>query len=720
MNKHGLKLKIHSSLACAAAAVTLLASAPFSAAQEIGARPLTHQEIKDYNLPEGTNPSGGLMVVGLGEPVYLEVLVDKGEFVSNVTWSVEGITAIFKDPPVSSATFEPSPIPADMPIYSPGDRAIYDAYGRTLFRPDVEGTYTIKAVANTASGTVEMEAKITGARYVGVGYMAGATYDPEIGALTGGAEAEWPAQCGLCHEERAMEYLKTGHASFFTLAVDGQMSSHYNEGCIDCHVLGGSNPMAEGNGSFFDVARQTGWTFPEHPEPGTWAAMPPELQAKANIQCESCHGAGSQHIGLKDNIAVSLSSGDCGQCHDEAPYHQINIQWNLSGHAVATRYPTGSESRLSCVRCHSGIGFIESVDEDYANVDQNSFEYEAIVCAACHDPHNASNPHQLRTVADITLQNGHVVTEGGNGKLCMNCHQARRDAYPYVGDEPSTISTHFGPHYGIQGDLLNGTNAIDYGKVPSNPSAHLYATSDSCASCHMQSPMGTGENIGGGHTFKMHAGEADMVGACADCHGPMDSFDDMKLVDYNYDGMIEGVQTEVEHLMEALAMKLPPVGEPTVQIERNAVYSVAVKRAMYNYFCAEEDGSHGMHNPRYITGILRASITDVGDPFNSLFAGTNIPAGGAWFYSPWFDFYAPNLNTAGWIYHFEHGHLFVSGDINKIFLYDQRQAKWLYTTPELYPALLDVNTSTWFYYSGKWKGLRYFYNYSSGEWVSVN
>ena len=257
------------------------------------------------------------------------------------------------------------------------------------------------------------------------------------------------------------------------------------------------NQSAE-NGSFFDVANQVGWTFPEVLEEGNWDAMPTELQAKANIQCEHCHGAGSEHHGIKSAISVSLNAGDCAQCHDDEPYHVKNAQWNLSRHAVATRYPTG-ERRGSCVRCHSGIGFIETLD----GLAEVSTDYEAITCAACHDPHSAENDHQVRTVADVTLENGHVVTEGGTGKLCMNCHKSRRNAVEYV---EGNVSSHYGPHYGIQGDLFNGTNAIEYdGKVKGGASAHLYATENACATCHMQGTSSDDafNNLAGGHTFKV-------------------------------------------------------------------------------------------------------------------------------------------------------------------------------------------------------------------------
>ncbi|NDV63100.1 hypothetical protein G0Q06_11605 [Puniceicoccales bacterium CK1056] len=696
MNKLIQTIKLQATCLSVIAALFLLAGTTTAEAQKIGARPLTPQEIHDYGLPEGTISSGGLMTVGIGEPVYLEAQVPKGTVTSGVVWSLESTPST-----ASTAIIMNSPLPGEMPIYSVGDREILDVAGRALLVPDVEGVYMVKAVISTTDGPIALEAQVTGALYVGVGTMdfSSPTYP----------------QCALCHPGQAVDYMATGHASMFELAIDGLKSSHYNENCIDCHVLGkGPGDM---NGSFFDVANQVGWTFPEVLEPGNWASMPDELQAMANIQCEHCHGAGSEHHGIKSTISVSLSSGDCAQCHDEEPYHNRNRQWDLSGHAVATRYPTGP-GRGSCVECHSGIGFIEEMD----GVAEKSTDYEAITCAACHDPHSAENEHQVRTMADIELNNGHVVTEGGTGKLCMNCHKGRRNAVEYV---QGNVSRHFGPHYGVAGDLFNGTNAIDYGKVPSKPSGHLYALENSCASCHMQSVSGDAANMAGDHTFKMvwdngtpenHSDDVDMVGACVDCHGNVTSFDDFT-ADFDYDGHAGPIQEEIHHLLEALALKLPPYGSP--QVERDSGkydYSDAEKKALFNYMCAEEDGSFGMHNPKYISGILQASINDLSDPFNAVLSGVNIPVGGEWFYSQWFEFYAPT-QWEGWVYHYEHGYLKIEArEDGNIWIYDLNTKTWRYTTPELYPIMYVPADGTWVYYGGKYSDDRTFYNFATGKW----
>lgn len=579
----------------------LLAAAPLLARAQDGqlaARPLTHQDIADYGLPEETQASGGLFTIGVGQPAYLEAQVSNGiapGAIQDVAWELTDV------PFGSQSTLEESPLGPEIPIFSMADRAVFQVAGRKLLKPDRVGQYAVKATVTTDEGVIELTQTITASTYRG-----------------------WDT-CRFCHSggflpDKVGPWSETGHASMFTEAIDGLKSSHYNEGCIQCHTLGyDTDPEAVNNG-FDDRATDLGWTFPAELTNGNWAAMPEELQFASNIQCENCHGPGDTHansFGNTDFISVSFSAGDCAQCHSEEPYHIKPIEWQNSKHAVATRYPTG-EGRESCVGCHSGIGFVDRVD----GADEFRTGYEAITCAACHDPHSAENPHQLRTLADVTLNDTSnpggptVITQGGKGKLCMNCHMSRRDAETYAVEYHS----HFGPHHGPQADMLAGVNAVTYGQtIPS--SAHLTAVGDSCVVCHLQETDRSNpeHTHAGGHTFKPSwdggtpddpSDDVDLVGACMGCHGPITSFD-FPRQDYDGNGVIEGVQTEVEGLMHDLAMMLPPIGEPTVSV--TADYTSPQLQAAYNYLMVEEDGSRGVHNLSFAVGILKASMEHLTD-----------------------------------------------------------------------------------------------------------
>jgi len=144
---------------------------------------------------------------------------------------------------------------------------------------------------------------------------------------------------------------------------------------------------------------------------------------------------------------VSLDEGLCGRCHEEEPYHRKNKQWKNSRHAIGVPF---AATRDGCADCHSGYGFIKL--SDTGNMLDQTTGAPEISCAVCHDPHSNALPAQVRKLDDVTLGNGEIVSFGGNGKLCMNCHKGRRDAETYA----TEYHDHYGPHYSAQTDRHAG------------------------------------------------------------------------------------------------------------------------------------------------------------------------------------------------------------------------------------------------------------------------
>jgi hypothetical protein len=557
----------------------------------IALRPLTPQEKKDYSLPNAQGASG-LDTIGVGQPAYLEALVNidiPAASITGVTW------ALTEKPMTSAAALTESPLGANVPTYKMIDREICQVAGRKLLSPDVTGQYVVTATITSAGETNVVTKTITAGNYVGVN------------------------TCALCHsggqiaENTVVPWSETAHATFFTRAIDGLESDHYGKNCISCHTVGYDVNTNAVNGGFDDVATKLGWTFPTNVTSGNWAALPAGLKNLSNIQCENCHGPGSEHaysLGDTNKISATFAVGDCAQCHDSKPNHVRSAEWNNSRHAVSVE-----ETEAGCVRCHTPKGFANFV----AGKPAVATEWEAISCAGCHDPHDATKPHQLRNVSEVKLMDKKtVITEGGAGLLCMDCHMTRRDATNYV--EITAGSSRFGPHHGPQADMLVGANAITYGKnIPS--SAHRDVVEDSCAACHMQSVASTNAAFThvGGHTFSTTweggtNGPVHLTGACIQCHGDVESFD-FQRQDYDGDGVVDGVQTEVKHLLNKLAMLLPPVGQPTVTITTN--YTKPQLKAVYNYQFVLEDGSFGVHNLSYAVGLLKASIADLSGDANT-------------------------------------------------------------------------------------------------------
>jgi hypothetical protein len=238
------------------------------------------------------------------------------------------------------------------------------------------------------------------------------------------------------------------------------------------------------------------------------------------------------------------------------------------------------------------------------------------------------------------MPDGTVVNNAGNGALCLQCHVVRNGAatnqlvkYP-IGQNTWFGGSSFGVHDAAQGDMIEGVNAFTYGKnIPS--SAHRNIT-NLCVACHMQdAPVGNPAYLqAGGHTFGLTykvvttngltlvTNTHEMVEVCAECHGEVESFNLVRQ-DYNGDGVIEGVQTEVQKLMDKLSTMLP---NSTYQANSNNYVAAGVVqtsmsfktnwpakflKAGYNWQFVNNDFSLGVHNAPFAVGILKASIADL-------------------------------------------------------------------------------------------------------------
>jgi hypothetical protein len=631
----------------AVALLTLAAGVTASAASyapQMVLRPLTPGDITIYKLPSTTTEtSPGLSTIAVGAPVYLEVEVDKAIAASNivsVTWSVTNTPAL------SASALTNSPLGANVPIYDVSDRLVYQVAGRSFLRMDLVGQYTVKATVVVNSNSIPVVTTLSKTLTCG-------TY---MGLNT----------CALCHsggtiaENKLTPWQTTKHAHIFTDGINGGAGTS-GPRCFGCHTVGynaNTNTIAiHANGGFDDVAQAAGWTWPTVLAPTNWAFMQatyPSVANLANIQCENCHGPGSQHahaLGDTNLISKSVASGDCNQCHDAPSHHIYGTQWYASGHATTTRTPSGP-TRWQCVGCHTADGFIGRVDHMGSTAPYaTNTVYSSIDCQTCHEPHGettpAGNVNQLRVLSAVTMPDGTVVSNAGKGAICLQCHQVRNGSatnqlvnYP-VGKLTWFGGSSMGVHDGPQGDMIEGVNAFTYGQtIPS--AAHRDTVPDLCVGCHMQSaPSGDPAYLqAGGHTFNLTynvvstngttlvTNSYDKVDACVQCHGQIDSFDLVRQ-DYNGDGVIEGVQTEVQKLLDKLSALLPnstyksnsndyvaaKVVQSSVSFKTN--WPSKYLMAGYNWQFVANDGSKGIHNAPFAVGLLKASIADLTGDANS-------------------------------------------------------------------------------------------------------
>ncbi len=275
----------------------------------------------------------------------------------------------------------------------------------------------------------------------------------------------------------------------------------------------------------------------------------------------------------------------CKECHDSTSLITgKQAAWSESMHGTGEAYGRGSST--SCVGCHSGGGFTTMIAAGLSPNEMEAGDPDPTRqdCRTCHQIHTSytGDDWALATTDPVEIYAFEGVTfDGGEGNLCVNCHQPRRAIAEAVDGMIEVTSTHWGPHHGPQSTMLLGIGGA--GDVKGSPSAHASMVEDTCVTCH----LGEGAN----HTF-----EPDEA-ACQACHADLEDFD------------LNGTQTKVDELAaevgELLVAKglLDEEGHPVV-----GTYPEAEAAALWNYILIVlEDGSSGVHNSSYTEALLEAA-----------------------------------------------------------------------------------------------------------------
>ena len=579
--------------------------ASFIAAQTPTARiitePVSSEDLTELGLTTNS-VSAGLPVFANQTYVYLSAN-DVGNFQPVLT----SVFNLIQKPSGSAATLE--------------DLGVANWKG---LKADVKGTYKVELTITTANGTDQDTISLYSGDFIGVG-----NFDGVAGA--------YPS-CMTCHTGQPTfdgiysSWQNTGHANTFKNAIDNW--TFFDNSCLKCHTTGSDYSLVAANNGFDDVATALGWVWVGPPATGKWDAFKtayPTAVKFATIGCENCHGAGSNHssfqqTGSEFKTLATYKAGVCNQCHAESQ----GAQYKYSTHSdIVFETTTGSNGNTNslndCARCHDGRVYMQFADGLPTNdpskinvktlTEANSTD---VTCQTCHDPHGNSNEFNLRNApaSSDTLGNGFSYTVGGKGKLCMDCHKARRNNVIY---QSTNISSSWGPHHSVQTDNFLGKNAYEFnGAYQSN--IHQLAVTDACVTCHMVTTADTATVNGnkvGGHSWRLHNPETgyDHTSACVNCHGQKNSFDDfMAATDVDGDGTVESIRAEVLGALTNIRILLPPVGVDSISWTgiKASADSVLYKKAYWNYQLIANDGSNGMHNSKFAFDVLTQTQNALG------------------------------------------------------------------------------------------------------------
>jgi predicted CXXCH cytochrome family protein len=404
--------------------------------------------------------------------------------------------------------------------------------------------------------------------------------------------------CGSCHVGQQGKWSLTAHADAFATL---QGSGHMQGSCQGCHTV---NNL--GNAVTDTTA---GWRS-THDE------------RYHDVQCESCHGPGLNHVTTpqRGQMLASIladtgraTTNGCSECH-AGTHHPFVEEWRKSGHGAQSNptVPSPTNARADCQGCHNALGVLASwgVNTNFTEKQSTTYTRAGVTCVVCHDPHGSGFDKQLRFAIDVrdTEQN-----------LCMKCHQRR--AVP----DPASTS---GPH-SEQGPLLLGSAgwwppnlnlgdsiASSHGSVR-NPKL--------CASCHVQR-FTVNDKATGAFSFQV-TGHRFLAIPCVDANGAPTDVQTCAVTARSFRSCAVGgchgseavartAFNTVEQRIHAINTELRRLIAlvPASQLAVGPVYTTA-RGAKFNADLADQAGAF-VHNPFLIEQLLRASISQMAKDYN--------------------------------------------------------------------------------------------------------
>jgi hypothetical protein len=245
----------------------------------------------------------------------------------------------------------------------------------------------------------------------------------------------------------------------------------------------------------------------------------------------------------------------------------------------------------------------------------------AIVCSTCHDPHQTNAyPAQLRnpiaSTNDYFLPTNGVFLTQYNPKInvCGQCHNHAGASWTNNASEP-----HHSPQYNM---LLGTIGELESGQTPYQPGSHALLITNQCVACHMQTTnfMSASQPANTGHSFEVY--KYDLCLNCHDLPALLVTF-----VTGDISNQIQSVKSQLDHwaatstntAVQSLWAKYGKLaweyttpgglsaGGPGPDATEQALIPENIRKARFNLYIVQNDGSFGVHNPLYTITLLQAA-----------------------------------------------------------------------------------------------------------------
>lgn len=351
------------------------------------------------------------------------------------------------------------------------------------------------------------------------------------------------------------------------------------------------------------------------------------------VQCEACHGPGSEHVEeaedagnspsdrelrqLRGAIVLSPDPMICGQCHirgtEPEDGHPYPIEYlpteNLLDEDIFIPVPPDDEAHWWATG-HAKMSYMQFNEwaksaHTTALTTLKDSEFAEDACLQCHSGDYRFTQEQILLVEEgdregnppdpVTLENAEL------GIACTNCHNPHADPeettfyleqerYALCVDCHNDTEITEGIHHPVQ-EMHEGETIVE--QVEGIASAHFtHEDGPDCVTCHMQrvpvqyasrsthlfEPVLPGENID------------ELEDVCSQCHGE-------QIAAVGLQAFIQDVQTSTEGRVTAA---------------RDAAGDSSPEWVMAALDFVEGDGSQGVHNYNYSDALLDAVELELG------------------------------------------------------------------------------------------------------------
>ncbi len=328
-------------------------------------------------------------------------------------------------------------------------------------------------------------------------------------------------RCVSCHAANYYVWrLTTRHPD--ALQPLKEQKQENNKECLPCHTVGYNEKKNNGGYDDKGVVKRL-------------------LQG---VQCEHCHGAGSNHIKGLSRLKKSYSADACG-CHN-GPRHPTMDEWKGSEHAKSLqtlRESGNAENR--CLKCMSAEAVING------NIIMDKAE-NPLTCVACHNPHLNEHEKGLRAAKE---------------ELCVSCHTMAEGGSRYP-----------------QKEIVLGKGIIWGVEVTAR--SHGTGIGTNCLVCHYYTReyKSDKEPAITGHSFKAN------VEVCKNCHA-------------DGEARWSSTQAEVKGALNRIKASIDSIDSSKLSEDKKLLYD----EANHVYNALVTDGSYGIHNRAHIQALIGAA-----------------------------------------------------------------------------------------------------------------